>query len=91
VKYQELITKNQSPEQSGENLTQDNRRDESIMLQIRMRSGIPLMDLTEKQIEIAKRYLLTQHLESQEWAAERLVLTPRGRLIADRIVRELLV
>ncbi len=61
------------------------------MLQIRMRSGIPLKDLTEKQIEIAERYLLTQHLESQEWAAKRLVLTPRGRLIADRIVRELLV
>ena len=91
VKYQELISTNQSPEQSGENLTNDNRRDESIMLQIRMRSGIPLKDLTEKQIEIAERYLLTQHLESQEWAAERLVLTPRGRLIADRIVRELLV
>ena len=80
-----------SPEQSSEELTEENRRDEALMLQIRMRSGIPLVALNDAQIEIARSYFATEHLENDGWAAKRLVLSPKGRLIADRIVRELLV
>ena len=91
IKYQQLIMERKSPEQSSEELTEENRRDEALMLQIRMRSGIPLVDLNDAQIEIARSYLATEHLENDGWAAKRLVLSPKGRLIADRIVRELLV
>jgi oxygen-independent coproporphyrinogen-3 oxidase len=61
------------------------------MLQIRMRSGIPLSDLNDSQVAVAKSYLASEHLENDGWATNRLVLSPKGRLIADRIVREMLV
>jgi putative oxygen-independent coproporphyrinogen III oxidase len=91
VKYQQLIMENRSPEQSSEELTEENRRDENLMLQIRMRSGIPISDLNDKQTEVAKSYFATEHLDEDGWTENRLVLSPKGRLIADRIVRELLV
>ena len=91
AKYQELLMNRKSPELSSEELTLENRRDEALMLQIRMRSGIPLSDLNDSQVVVAKSYLASEHLENDGWATNRLVLSPKGRLIADRIVREMLV
>ena len=46
---------------------------------------------TNEQAKIAEKYLASNHLDSTKWEQGKLVLTQSGRLIADRIVRELLV
>lgn len=89
--YQSALKKGESPEASSELLTDENLRAEFLMLQIRMREGIELSKLESKQQEQAKNYRDSGHIDESEWANGRLALTPAGRLIADRIVRELMV
>ena len=89
--YQSLISENKSPESESETLSNENKRDEYIMLNIRMRTGIVRDTLNENQQQIAQDFLDTGHVDQSLWSQGRLVLTQSGRLIADRIVRELLV
>lgn len=91
VKYQELMNQNSSPVQGSEILSIENMRDEFVMLRIRTREGIQFENLTEKQLAVANQFKNSGHIESSTWRDSRLVLTAKGRLIADRIVRELLV
>ena len=75
----------------SETLTPEQLSDEAIMLQIRMREGIELSKLSADQILRIEPYSQSGHLDHQHWANGILQLTPTGRLIADRIVRELVV
>jgi oxygen-independent coproporphyrinogen-3 oxidase len=61
------------------------------MLNIRTREGIDLAEFDESQMKIATKYRDSGHIDTEEWRDSRLVLTAQGRLIADRIVRELLL
>ena len=72
-------------------LTSQQKADEAIMLSIRMRGGISLSDLSIKQREKVGEYRQSGHLDSMRWDEGTLQLTANGRLIADRIVRELVV
>jgi putative oxygen-independent coproporphyrinogen III oxidase len=91
TKYQELIKQNKSPKQDSEVLSEENIRDEFVMLRIRTREGIELDRLSDKQLEVANQFKNSGYIERSTWSDSRLVLTAKGRLIADRIVRELLV
>ena len=84
-KYQEKLAAFESPMQDREVLGETEKRDEKIMLQIRLREGIAKDELTETQLKILENYP-----EQVMSVNNRLVLTPQGRLIADRIVRELI-
>ena len=85
-KYQEQLAKFESPMQDREKLTESEKRDEEIMLRIRLREGIALSDLTPTQIS-----KLDNFKEEVEIIDNHMVLTVKGRLIADRIVRELIL
>ena len=61
-------------------------RDEKLMLQIRLREGLLKSDLTPNQIAA-----LAEFSDEILQIEERLVLTAKGRLIADRIVRSLVM
>ncbi|MFM8843450.1 MAG: coproporphyrinogen-III oxidase family protein, partial [Actinomycetota bacterium] len=89
--YQERLADNQSPIQEKEVLTAENKADEFILLQIRRREGISHSQLSQSQISRAERFLHSADLEEESWAQKKLVLTRSGRLIADRIVRELVL
>jgi putative oxygen-independent coproporphyrinogen III oxidase len=89
--YQSAINSGQSPEANSELLSEENMRAEFIMLQIRMREGIELARLDSRECEQAKSFRDSGHIDGEQWHSGRLVLTPSGRLIADRIVREMLV
>ena len=89
--YQSALQNGKSPEASSELLTDENMRDEFLMLQIRMSEGIPLADLSETEIEKVARFRDSGHIEDEGWEAGILILSRTGRLIADRIVREMLV
>lgn len=84
-KYQEKLAAFESPMQDREVLGELEKRDEKIMLQIRLREGLAKDELTETQLRILENY--PEQIMSVN---NRLVLTPKGRLIADRIVRELI-
>lgn len=85
-KYQEKLALFESPMQEREVLTDSQKKDEKLMLQIRLNEGIPVEILDNSQIAKLESYQ-DQILRIDN----RLVLTPSGRLIADRIVRDLIM
>ena len=89
--YQERIMLNESPILERETLTTENKADEFILLQIRRREGIPHSQLSTPQIHVAERFIDSGHLDKESWAQQKLVLSKNGRLIADRIVREMVL
>lgn len=89
--YKNALFGGGSPVQESEKLTVQQKLDEAIMLSIRMRGGIPLSNLSQEQRGKVAEYRQSGHLDSTRWEEGTLQLTPNGRLIADRIVRELVV
>ena len=69
--------------QDREVLGEKEKHEERIMLQIRLREG--LSDLTPEQLLV-----LADYPYEVEIIDNRAILTAAGRLIADRIVRELI-
>lgn len=84
--YKERLFAGQSPIQESEELTLAQRVDESIMLGIRMREGLEISSLSPAQIELLTTYSQSGFLQMVD---NHVMLTPTGRLIADRIVREI--
>ena len=60
---------------------------EDVMLGIRLRSGLPIAVLTATERERAARAVADETVIAD---GDRLVLTDRGRLLADAVVRDLL-
>jgi putative oxygen-independent coproporphyrinogen III oxidase len=89
--YKNALFAGESPIQESEILTARQKSDEAIMLSIRMRGGISLNDLSAGQRLKVADYRDSGHLDRARWEEGTLQLTPIGRLIADRIVRELVV
>ena len=89
--YKKALFDGNSSIHDREVLTAQQKSDESIMLSIRMREGISLVHLSQAQREKVAPYRQSGHLDSARWEEGSLQLTPNGRLIADRIVRELVV
>jgi putative oxygen-independent coproporphyrinogen III oxidase len=89
--YKKRIDADQSPMQEAETLDAGEIESERVMLQIRMPGGISIDSLSVKQIDQIRPYLTSGHLSPTDWNTGILSLTPSGRLIADRIVREILL
>ena len=89
--YQSALRTGKTPEASSELLTEGNMRDEFLMLQIRMSDGIPLSELTAEEMAKVATFRDSGHIEAAGWDEGNLILSRTGRLIADRIVREMLV
>ena len=89
--YKSALADSRSPIQDREVLTREQISDEAMMLAIRMSSGIPLSVLTPEGMERVAGYSHSGHINESRWQEGILQLTPKGRLIADRIVRELVV
>jgi oxygen-independent coproporphyrinogen-3 oxidase len=71
----------------SELLTNEQLRDEAIMLAIRMRTGLALSTLNKQGQDNLQAYISTGHIVILD---EHIQLTAQGRLIADRLVREAL-
>ncbi|MEV6491348.1 radical SAM family heme chaperone HemW [Actinoplanes sp. NPDC051633] len=76
-----------SPGHGRELLTAEDRHVEDVMLRVRLRDGVPLAEVDAAGAARAYRGGL---LDPEAWAAGRLSLTLRGRLLADAVVRDLL-
>ena len=60
------------------------------MLGIRMREGLPMHELPEPARRAVPQLVTWGLVDQDALATERIVLTQRGRLLADAVVRELL-
>jgi oxygen-independent coproporphyrinogen-3 oxidase len=84
--YAARLADHTSPAAARELLDPETRRVERVLLEIRLRDGLPVLTLdTHGRAAIAR--LVDDGLV--ELVAERLVLTQRGRLLADAVVRDL--
>ena len=64
---------------------------ERLMLSIRLPQGVAKNTLNNQQILELTDYVNSGHLDQENWNLGRATLTLDGRLIADRIVREILL
>ncbi|MDT7570360.1 MAG: hypothetical protein QOE05_534 [Actinomycetota bacterium] len=75
-----------SPGAGREQLTDEDRRVERILLELRLRDGLPLSLLKPAGKDAATRHATAGLLTLSD---ERAALTTRGRLLADAVVRDL--
>jgi oxygen-independent coproporphyrinogen-3 oxidase len=78
-----------SPTQAREVLGDRSRRLERLLLGLRLRDGLAVGELTARGVEAASRAVTYGLLDRQAHAEGRAVLTLRGRLLADSVVRDL--
>jgi len=71
-------------------LSPEERQEETIMLQLRVAEGLPETVLNWQQREVAEQ-AVEDGLAKWKGEPRALVLTRRGRLLADGIVTNLLV
>jgi putative oxygen-independent coproporphyrinogen III oxidase len=89
--YREKLLQNISPELDSEVLEPIQIESERLMLSIRLPEGITKDSLSSDQILSLHQYVESGALDNAKWDAGTVSLTLTGRLIADRIVREILL
>lgn len=81
--WRELLEKQNSPALAREVLSEDQIKSEQIMLLSRLRTGLGNQELDENRIE----NLISNQLATLD--ANKIVLTLKGRLLADEVFRQL--
>jgi putative oxygen-independent coproporphyrinogen III oxidase len=89
--YKTKITNNESPVLDQEILEPIQIESERLMLSIRLPSGVSKESLSSEQLMILQPYVESGALDLNNWSAGSVSLSLNGRLIADRIVREILL
>jgi putative oxygen-independent coproporphyrinogen III oxidase len=87
--YAERLAGGESPAQDAELLDDADRVLEAVMLGLRLRDGLPLALLSATGRQRAADAVTRGLLEPADHAGGRAVLTDRGRLLADAVVRDL--
>lgn len=87
--YAQALGDGRSPGAGREVLPAEDRRVERILLELRLADGCPLSLLAPAGLAAAERALADGLLADGPFAAGRAVLTLRGRLLADAVVRDL--
>ncbi len=89
--YRERIMAKVAPMQEQELLSASEIAREEIMLLIRLPGALQLEMLSDGQREHLKTFLMQGYLDQSSWDVGSVTLTQSGRLIADRIVREIVL
>ena len=91
VRYDALLDAGASPAAGRETLDADARLTERVMLGVRLREGLAADSLPPASLRVLPQLVSWGLLDPASVAGGRVVLTQRGRLMADAVVRELLV
>ncbi|HEX6447570.1 MAG TPA: radical SAM family heme chaperone HemW [Streptosporangiales bacterium] len=89
--YAARLASGHSPAAAREVLDAGDRWTERVMLAVRMAGGLPLAELDGAARDRAARAVAEGLAEPEAYDDGRLALTVRGRLLADALVRDLLV
>ena len=89
--YKEKIQSNLSPIADSELLEEIQIASEKLMLSLRLPSGVEKESLNQDQISELSDYVESGHLDLLNWNQGRATLTLEGRLIADQILRQILL
>ena len=89
--YKEKIQSNLSPIADSEVLEEIQIASEKLMLSLRLPSGVEKESLNQDQISELSDYVESGHLDHLNWNQGRATLTLEGRLIADQILRQILL
>jgi putative oxygen-independent coproporphyrinogen III oxidase len=87
--WAERLAAGQSPAADREVLDDATRRTERVLLELRLREGLPVSVLTPAGAAAADESTRTGLLDRAALTAGRAVLTRTGRLLADAVVRDL--
>lgn len=87
ARYADRVIAGGLPAAGWELLTDEERHTERVMLTVRLRTGLPFTDLDAHGLRAAETVIADGLAER---SGDRLVLTDRGRLLADGVVRTLL-
>jgi len=85
--YAERLNTDESPAQARETLDEETRRIERVLLEVRLEAGLP-REVLDEPGRAAADQVVEDGLAVLN--GDRLVLTDRGRLLADAVVRDLL-
>ena len=88
--YADRLARQESPAHGRELLTDDERRVERVLLELRLRDGLPLDVLDDAGRAAVPSLTADGLLEPRSDPAAPLVLTTRGRLLADAVLHQLL-
>ncbi|EHR60419.1 radical SAM family heme chaperone HemW [Saccharomonospora cyanea] len=89
ARYSSVLARGELPVAGQERLTEDDRRLERVMLELRLAEGLSLDALGADGVERAHRAVADGLLDRGAAAEGKAVLTDRGRLLADAVVRRL--
>jgi oxygen-independent coproporphyrinogen-3 oxidase len=87
--YAGRLTDGASPAYAREILTEGDRQTEDVLLRLRLADGLPLAGLSPTGRRAADRARADGLLAAPQYDEGRAVLTLRGRLLADAVVRDL--
>ncbi|WP_448613524.1 radical SAM family heme chaperone HemW [Modestobacter sp. URMC 112] len=87
--YADRLAAELSPAADAEHLTAEDQALERVMLGLRLRDGLSLSALSEAGRARAAESVVRGLLAAGPHAAGRAVLTDRGRLLADAVIRDL--
>lgn len=88
--YAERVLGGVSPAAGRETLDADARRTEHVLLTSRIREGLPIATLQPDARAGVAELVADELVDARSALAGRVVLTRRGRLLADAVVRRLL-
>jgi oxygen-independent coproporphyrinogen-3 oxidase len=86
--YADALASGSTPEAGREVLTDDDKRVERVMLALRMREGLAASEVSDEGW--LDRTVDAGLIDGASLGDGRIVLTGRGRLLADRLVRDLM-
>lgn len=88
--YAERLASGASPAAGRETLDPQTRRTESVLLRVRLAEGLPTTALDDAGRSAVAGLIADGLIDGRAAIAGRVVLTLRGRLLADAVVRRLL-
>jgi oxygen-independent coproporphyrinogen-3 oxidase len=88
--YADRVALELSPAHGRELLDEETRRVERVLLETRLRSGLPVEVLDDAGRALLGDQVQRGLVQAAALAGGTVVLTPRGRLLADAVVRDLL-
>ncbi|CAB4676775.1 MAG: coproporphyrinogen III oxidase [Actinobacteria bacterium] len=89
--YRERLEAEQSPVMDSEELSLEEIESERVMLEIRLPRGLAKSSLASESLARLESYLTGGQISQEQWDQGRISLTISGRLMTDRIVREILL